>query len=163
MKGASMFFATKNVANNDNDEVEYVLSDSSMLLVKDNPLSLRPYLLFNLDPILTKPWHKLSTWFQSNISTPFETEHGAMFWGYACHVPKLNEIFNDAKASDAQIVSKLLLDDNCKGVFEGLKSLVDVGGGNETVAKAIAKSFPGLECTVLDLPHVIAGLEGRQP
>ncbi|MED6127625.1 putative O-methyltransferase 3 [Stylosanthes scabra] len=110
--------------------------------------------------MLTKPWHKLSTWFQSNISTPFETEHGAKLWEYACHEPTLNEIFNDGMASDAQLVSELLLDDKCKGVFEGLKSLVDVGGGTGTLAKAIAKSFPGLEFTVFDLPHVVAGLEG---
>ncbi|MED6129494.1 hypothetical protein PIB30_108530, partial [Stylosanthes scabra] len=158
----SGFFATKNVPNDDYDEVEYVLTDSSMLLVKDNPLSLRPYLLFNLDPILTKPWHKLSTWFQSNNPTPFEIEHGAMLWEYASHVPKLNEIFNDGMASDAQFVSKLLLDDKSKSVFEGLKSLVDVGGGTGTFAKAIAASFPRLECTVLDLPHVVAGLEGSE-
>ncbi|XP_057726105.1 trans-resveratrol di-O-methyltransferase-like [Arachis stenosperma] len=154
----SGFFTTKNVANDDH-KVGYVLTDSSMLLLKDNPLSVTPFLLGMLDPILTKPWHKLSTWFQSNNLTPFETEHGEMFWAYACHEPKLNEFFNDAMASDARLVSKLLLDDKCKGVFEGLESLVDVGGGTGTVAKDIAKAFPQLECTVLDLPHVVADLE----
>ncbi|KAI5647952.1 hypothetical protein M9H77_33957 [Catharanthus roseus] len=29
-----------------------------------------------------------------------------------------------------------------------------------TMAKAISDSFPGLKCTVLDLPHVVRGLEG---
>ncbi|KAL1308434.1 hypothetical protein HN51_050391 [Arachis hypogaea] len=157
----SGIFATKNVANDDHCEVGYVLTDSSMLLLKDNPLSVTPFLLAMLDPIFTKPWHKLSTWFQSNNkSTPFETEHEETLWGYASHDPKLNEIFNDAMASDARFVSKLLVDDKCKGVFEGLESLVDVGGGTGTVAKAIAKSFPQLDCTVFDLPHVAADLEG---
>ncbi|MED6116378.1 hypothetical protein PIB30_099772 [Stylosanthes scabra] len=155
----SGFFATNSVSKDDH-EVEYVLTDSSMLLCKDNQLSLRPFLLAMLNPILTKPWHELSTWFQSNIPTLFEIEHRTVLWDYACHVPKLNEIFNDAMASDAGLVSKLLLDDKCKGVFEGLESLVDVGGGTGTLAKAIVKSFPRLECTVLDLPHVVAGLEG---
>ncbi|KAL4299708.1 hypothetical protein AHAS_Ahas17G0127900 [Arachis hypogaea] len=155
----SGFFGTKNVANDD-AEVGYVLTDSSMLLLKDNPLSVTPFLLVMLDPMLTKPWHKLSTWFQSNNPIPFETEHGEVFWAYACHEPKFNEIFNDAMASDARLVSKLLLDDKCKGVFEGLESLVDVGGGTGIFAKAIAKSFPQLDCTVFDLPHVVADLEG---
>ncbi|MED6109451.1 hypothetical protein PIB30_033737 [Stylosanthes scabra] len=115
----SGFFAAKNVAEDDDYEVEYVLTYSSMLLLKDNPLS-----------------------------------------EFACHVPEINKIFNDAMESDSRLVSKLLLDDKCKRVFEGLKSLVDVGGGTGTIAKAVAKSFPGLECTVLDLSHVIAGLEG---
>ncbi|RYR46814.1 hypothetical protein S245_023567 [Arachis hypogaea] len=157
----SGFFATKNGADKDL-EVSYVLTDSSMLLLKGNPISIRPFLLLTLDPILTNSWHKLSTWFQSDNPTPFETEHGIMFWRYADHEPKLNELFNDAMASDARLVSNLLLNDKWKGVFEGLESLVDVGGGTGTVAKAIAKSFPGLECTVLDLPHVIAGLEGSE-
>ncbi|RDX83178.1 Trans-resveratrol di-O-methyltransferase, partial [Mucuna pruriens] len=30
------------------------------------------------------------------------------------------------------------------------------------MAKAIAKTFPQLECTVFDLPHVIDGLDGRE-
>ncbi|XP_015931888.1 trans-resveratrol di-O-methyltransferase-like [Arachis duranensis] len=79
----SGFFTTKNVANDD-PEVGYVLTDSSMLLLKENPLSVTPYVLAMLDPIFTKPWHKLSTWFQSNNPTPFEIEHGEMFWAYAC-------------------------------------------------------------------------------
>ncbi|MED6120002.1 hypothetical protein PIB30_017025 [Stylosanthes scabra] len=155
----SDFFATEKVADKYLEEVGYVLTDSSMLLLKDNPFSIRPFLLVTLDPILTNPWHKLSTWFQDDNPTPFETKHGIMFWKYAGHVPKLNELFNDAMANDARLVSELLLDEKCKGVFEGLESLVDVGGGTGTFAKAIAKSFPQLECTALDLPHVIAGLE----
>lgn len=50
--------------------------------------------------------------------------------------------------------------DECKGVFDGLESLVDVGGGTGTVAKAIAGAFPDMECTVLDQPHVVASLQG---
>ncbi|KAM3381536.1 hypothetical protein P3S68_007109 [Capsicum galapagoense] len=50
--------------------------------------------------------------------------------------------------------------EHCKGVFEGLKSLVDVGGGTGTVAKVISNEFPELKCYVLDLPHVVEGLEG---
>ncbi|MED6126944.1 putative O-methyltransferase 3 [Stylosanthes scabra] len=63
-------------------------------------------------------------------------------------------------ASDARLVSNLLLDYKYKGVYEDSESLVDVGGGTGTVAKAIAKSLPQLECTVFDLSHVVAGLEG---
>ncbi|XP_027172149.1 myricetin O-methyltransferase-like [Coffea eugenioides] len=49
-----------------------------------------------------------------------------------------------------------------KYVFEGLPSLVDVGGGTGTVARSIAKAFPNLKCTVLDLPHVVANQEQTQ-
>jgi trans-aconitate methyltransferase len=41
-------------------------------------------------------------------------------------------------------------------MFDGLNSLVDVGGGTGTAVKIIADAFPFLRCTVLDLPHVVA-------
>ncbi|CAN1794780.1 Probable O-methyltransferase 3 [Linum perenne] len=49
-------------------------------------------------------------------------------------------------ASDARLVTKVLVN-GCRHVFEGLGSLVDVGGGMGTVAKAIAGGFPAMECT----------------
>ncbi|KAF2283294.1 hypothetical protein GH714_043669 [Hevea brasiliensis] len=80
-------------------------------------------------------------------------------WEYAGHEPNLNNFFNEAMASDARLVIRVLINE-CKGAFEELKSLVDVGGGTGTVAKAIAKAFPQLDCVVFDLPHVVAGLQG---
>ncbi|RVW46714.1 Trans-resveratrol di-O-methyltransferase [Vitis vinifera] len=50
----------------------------------------------------------------------------------------------------------------CKGAFEGLNSFVDVGGGTGTVAKTIVEAFPHLHGTVLDLPHVVADLQGSK-
>jgi trans-resveratrol di-O-methyltransferase len=41
-------------------------------------------------------------------------------------------------------------------IFDGLNSLVDVGGGTGTAVKIIAEAFPFLRCTVLDLPRVVA-------
>jgi hypothetical protein len=34
-------------------------------------------------------------------------------------------------------------------------SLIDVAGGHGGAARAIAKEFPQIKCTVLDLPHVV--------
>lgn len=42
-------------------------------------------------------------------------------------------------------------------VFESLSSLVDVGGAHGGIATAVAKAFPNIKCTVLELPHVVAG------
>ncbi|KAJ8560171.1 hypothetical protein K7X08_004229 [Anisodus acutangulus] len=70
------------------------------------------------------------------------------------------KIFNDAMASDSRLISNLLISDQCKGVFEGLTSLMDVGGGTGTVARAIANTFLSLKCIVLDLPHVIGDQKG---
>ncbi|KAK4723569.1 hypothetical protein R3W88_026348 [Solanum pinnatisectum] len=85
--------------------------------------------------------------------------HGRTFWDCAGHEPRLNHFINDAMASDAKLVMSVVMKYS-KDVFEGLNSIVDVGGGTGTVAKTIAKIFPNLQCTVFDLLHVVEGLEG---
>ncbi|KAI3744116.1 hypothetical protein L1987_57192 [Smallanthus sonchifolius] len=47
-------------------------------------------------------------------------------------------------------------------VHSGLDSIVDVGGGNGTVAKAIVEAFPDIRCISFDLPHVVNGLVGSE-
>ncbi|KAJ0642406.1 putative trans-resveratrol di-O-methyltransferase [Helianthus annuus] len=91
--------------------------------------------------------------------TPFHTTHGRMFWDLAGQEPKLNQFFNEGMASDARLVTSVILKD-CRGIFEGLDSIVDVGGSSGTVAEAIAKAFPNIRCISFDLPHVVDGLVG---
>ncbi|XAR72579.1 Trans-resveratrol di-O-methyltransferase [Bertholletia excelsa] len=145
----SGFFTTQKVSKNDEEE-GYLLTSASRLLLKDEPLSATPFLLSMLDPVLTMPWHHVSEWFQNDDVTPFYTTHGRTLWDFAGHEPRLNKSFNEAMASDARLVASVL------------NSLVDVGGGTGTVARSIANAYPHLECSVLDLPHVVAGLEGSK-
>jgi len=44
----------------------------------------------------------------------------------------------------------------CGDVFRGLSSLVDDAGGLGGAAQAISNAFPGVKCSVLDLPHIVA-------
>ncbi|XP_027330579.1 probable O-methyltransferase 3 [Abrus precatorius] len=156
----SGFFSQHNVTENEL-EVEYVLTAASTLLVKNHPMSVTPFVLSMLDPILTQTWNQLPSWFQNDDPTPFETAYGTSFWDRLGREPRLNTQFNDGMASDARLVSGLVIE-KCKWVFAGLESLVDVGGGTGTMAKAIAKSFPQMECIVFDLPHVVADLQGSE-
>ncbi|XP_027345756.1 probable O-methyltransferase 3 [Abrus precatorius] len=156
----SGFFSQQNVTENEL-EVRYMLTDASTLLLKDHPLSMTPLLHVILDPILMNPWHQFSTWFTNEDPTPFQTENGMTFWDYAIREPRLHHLFNDAMTSDTLLVSSVVIE-KCKEVFNGLESLVDVGGGMGTMAKVIAKSFPQLKCIVFDLPHVVAGLQGTE-
>ncbi|KAK8999260.1 hypothetical protein V6N11_070436 [Hibiscus sabdariffa] len=154
----SSFFAQQKLGDGAADEGGYVLTDASRLLLKDNPLSAEPLLKSMLDPILVQPWHFLGTWFQNDDRTPFVTAHGKMLWDYCGHDPRVNNSFNEGMASDARLVNSILIDKYKEG-FEGLNSVVDVGGGTGTLAKAVADAFPHMECTVFDLPHVVAGLK----
>ncbi|XVE49990.1 hypothetical protein DITRI_Ditri01bG0126300 [Diplodiscus trichospermus] len=155
----SGFFALQKIAQNEQEG--YALTNASRLLIKDDPLSVTPFLKAMLDPILLKPWHFLGAWFQNEDPTPFGTAHCRTFWDYGGHYPKLNDFFNEGMASDARVVSSILIR-KCKGVFEGSNSLVDVGGGTGSVAKAIADAFPHMQCSNFDLPHVIAGMQGTE-
>ncbi|RDX95416.1 putative O-methyltransferase 3, partial [Mucuna pruriens] len=156
----SGFFSQQNETENEL-QVKYALTDASLLLLKNHPMSVTPFLQANLDPIMTKPWYQFSNWFKTGDRTPFETAHGMLLWDYADREPKHNQLFNDAMESDARLITSLVIE-KCKGVFMGLESLADVGGGTGTMAKAIAKSFPQIQCIVLDLPHVVAGLQGSE-
>ncbi|KAJ7965550.1 O-methyltransferase [Quillaja saponaria] len=154
----SGFFAQQKISENESEEEGYVITNASkVLLVKDNPFSVTPF-VFMINPIFTKPWHCMGDWFQSDDPTPFETAHGMTLWEFAGREPKLNQIFNESMASDARLLMSVVID-KCMGVFKGLETLVDVGGGTGTSAMAITKAYPDLNCTVYDLPHVVAGLE----
>ncbi|KAL2483370.1 O-methyltransferase family protein [Forsythia ovata] len=155
-------FFVKVKLSGDEEKKGYWLTPSSLLLLKDEPYSVAPLLLTMLDPIFIEPWHHVSESFQKKEHlAPFEIAHGRTFWEYAVQDQRLNNFFNEAMASDARFVTSVLIRD-CKHVFEGLNSMVDVGGGTGNVSKAIAEAFPYLKCTVFDIPHVVAGLKGTK-
>ncbi|CAN1229597.1 Isoflavone-7-O-methyltransferase 9 [Linum grandiflorum] len=52
----------------------------------------------------------------------------------------------------------LVVGGDCGWVFDGVESLVDVGGGNGTFAKIVKKAYPGIRCKVLELPQVVGEL-----
>ncbi|KAK2434428.1 putative O-methyltransferase [Trifolium repens] len=151
-----------NVTKNDL-EVMYELNDASRLLLKDHPYSMTSMLHLILGPIMSKPWYQLSNWYKNDDPSPFHTENnGIALWDFAGHDPKFNHLFNEAMACETRMASSVIMMGKFKGVFEGLESLVDVGGGIGTITKVIAKSFPNIECIVFDLPHVVDGLQGSE-
>ncbi|RDX61754.1 putative O-methyltransferase 3, partial [Mucuna pruriens] len=155
----SGFFSEHKVMEEDEQEVRYVLTDASKLLLKDHPLSMASLMQVTLDPSVIKSWCQFSTWLTNDDPTPFHTANGVAYFDYAKRDPKFNDVYNDAMAKETRFVSSVVIEKG-KGVFEGLESLVDVGGGTGTMAKAIAKSFPQLNCIVFDQPHVVANLQG---
>ncbi|KAK4707317.1 hypothetical protein R3W88_033164 [Solanum pinnatisectum] len=114
-------------------------------------------------PNFMDPWHSLSKWIKSDddSSTPFAIAHGKPLFEYDERQPNINSQFNEIMASDSRLVISVVIK-NSRGVFEGLKSLVDVGDGIGIVAKVIADAFLEMNCIVFDLPHVIEGCEGTK-
>ncbi|XP_015873350.3 trans-resveratrol di-O-methyltransferase [Ziziphus jujuba] len=143
------------------EEAAYDLTPSSRLLLKDKLPCLSPFVLALLDPCLITPCLFMGKWFKGDRgTTPFESAHGMQFWEYADHNPAYNSLFNEAMACDSEMLNLVIKD--CKPVFQGLGSLVDVGGGTGKFARIITETFPQLKCTVLDRPHVVANLPDTQ-
>ncbi|XP_071698493.1 trans-resveratrol di-O-methyltransferase-like [Rutidosis leptorrhynchoides] len=139
----------------------YWLTPASRLLLKNDPLSMRPFLELQLDPMLMDPCHNLSKWFHNDDLTPFNTTYGKIFWEVAGLDPKFNTLFNEAMGCDAALVTSVIFK-HCGSVFEGLKSIVDVGSGIGTLTRSIAKAYPNINCIAYDLPHVVNGLVGSK-
>ncbi|KAJ3677179.1 hypothetical protein LUZ60_002903 [Juncus effusus] len=115
------------------------------------------FVLFMTDPDLMKHWHLMSQWLRtSEPGTLFEMAHdGKSFWEVTKGRPEIGNLFNEAMACQSKKTLKDIVTCHTR-IFEGLKSLVDVGGGIGTTVQVIAEAFPSLKCTVLDLPHVVS-------
>ncbi|KAK6157198.1 hypothetical protein DH2020_011446 [Rehmannia glutinosa] len=154
----SKFFTKVKISE---DKQGYWLTPSSRLLIKDEPMNMTSFALDMLDPIFIDSYHHISEWFKNDDPMPSATRDGRTFWELLEQDSRLNQLFNESMASDTGLAASVILKD-CGHVFDGLKSMVDVAGGTGTMAKAIADAVPGLKCSVLERPHVIAGLKGTE-
>lgn len=145
----------------DQDQEGYVLTPSSKLLVKNHKSDISAFMLFLTDPFIVTPFNFMSSWLQGSESSPFEIAHGMNIFDYCSQHSDARTIFNTGMACDTEFVIGVVVKDH-KAMFEGFGSLVDVGGGTGTVAKAISEAFPLLRCIVLDLPHVVSDIKGSE-
>ncbi|KAJ0986519.1 hypothetical protein J5N97_004875 [Dioscorea zingiberensis] len=139
-------------------EGKYLLTSSSHLLVSGETMNVIPFVSLFLDPLMSDPSKVIGPWFKSPKETPFELFFSKWFWEVVSETPEFNKMFNEGMASDSRLVGDVVMM-TCAQVFRGLKSLVDVGGGTGTMARAIARAFPETKCTVFDLPHVVDTLK----
>lgn len=152
----SKFFSTTKFNDHGKEKEGYILTAASKLLLKNEVPSLLPFVQAMTNPVLLTPWQFLGKWFQGKESTVFETAHGIPMWECADRNPEFNRVFNGAMASDSQMMTLVVND--TKEIFQGVESLVDVGGGTGNIVKIILEAFPHMICTVFDLPHVVADL-----
>uniref|UniRef100_J3MRW6 O-methyltransferase domain-containing protein n=1 Tax=Oryza brachyantha TaxID=4533 RepID=J3MRW6_ORYBR len=140
----------------------YRLTPLSRLLV-DNSISghgsLFPFVLSQTTKYHVSAAMHLSEWFMTEdkevaIEMPFRAAHGTDLWGVMARDANMNEVFNAGMGSDSRLAIDYIIN-KCGEVFDGISSLVDVGGGTGTSARAIAKAFPHIKCSVLGLPNVI--------
>jgi len=140
------------------EEESYALTVASELLVRGSDLCLAPMVECVLDPTLSSSYHELKKWIYEEDLTLFGVTLGSGFWDFLDKNPEYNRSFNEAMASDSKMINLALRD--CDFVFDGLESMVDVGGGTGTTAKIICETFPEFKCIVFDRPQVVQNLYG---
>ncbi|KAH6785048.1 hypothetical protein C2S51_037503 [Perilla frutescens var. frutescens] len=96
---------------------------------------------------------------------PFNIAHGMSGFEYPSTNPRYNKIFNQAMSDESTMFMHKILE--IYDGFEGLKYVVDVGGGIGASLKVIITQHPSIKAINFDLPHVIQnapshpGLEHR--
>uniref|UniRef100_A0ACD5Z9L5 Uncharacterized protein n=1 Tax=Avena sativa TaxID=4498 RepID=A0ACD5Z9L5_AVESA len=147
------------------EEGLYGLTPVSRLLVDDHSSGggLSPFVLSQTSKHHVGAAMHLPDWFQSDdpaLETPFTMAHGIDLWGVMGRggdaADAMNRLFNAGMASHSSFMVDFVVCE--RDVFEGVASLVDVGGGSGTLARAIARAFPHVKCSVLDLPNVIESI-----
>ncbi|KAG9447456.1 hypothetical protein H6P81_013584 [Aristolochia fimbriata] len=146
---------TREEEEEEEEEERYGLGPAGGLLVSGWDKSIVPALLLITDESLMSPFRHIKDAVRPGGPTGFEMANGKSIWEFMGENPDKNKLFNAAMAFDSRLLTSALVDE-CRDVFAGLGSLVDVGGGTGTTARAIAQAHPEIKCTVFDLPHVIA-------
>ncbi|RLN22663.1 hypothetical protein C2845_PM07G36690 [Panicum miliaceum] len=133
----------------------YTLTPTSGLLV-GSP-NLAPITALMLHPVVVSSFFELGGWLRRELPDPcaFKLRNGHTFWELCDRDPAFNKLVSDGMVSDSEFLMGIAVEE-CGEVFRGVSSLIDVAGGLGAAAFAIAKAFPHVKCSVLDVAHVVA-------
>lgn len=84
---------------------------------------------------------------------PFNKAHGVHAFEYHGKDSRMNGLFNKAMQNVTCIDMKRVLE--CYNGFEGVKEIIDVGGGLGISLASIISKYPNIKGINFDLPHVI--------
>ncbi|RCV31410.1 hypothetical protein SETIT_6G174800v2 [Setaria italica] len=144
-------------------ETIYMLTPASRLLA-DGGASTTSCDISPMVRLLVRPTTTVSTYFNleewlkdDGTASLFEVVHGMTPWMMTKNDVAYNKVLNEACAADSNFaMDTILKDPGLASIFSGLSSLVDVGGGHGAAAVAIARAFPHIQCSVLDLEQVVS-------
>ncbi|KAL0299761.1 UNVERIFIED_CONTAM: Caffeic acid 3-O-methyltransferase 1 [Sesamum radiatum] len=131
----------------------YGLAPVCKFLTKnDDGVSMAPLLLMNQDKILMESWYHLKDAVLDG-GIPFNKAYGMTAFDYHGTDPRFNKVFNQGMSNHSTIIMKKILE--IYDGFEGLKTVVDVGGGTGATLNMIVSKHPSIKGINFDLPHVI--------
>ncbi|XP_073127618.1 caffeic acid 3-O-methyltransferase 2-like [Henckelia pumila] len=118
----------------------------------DDGVSLAPLLIMNLDRILLETRNHLKDAILEG-GNAFENAHKMSAFEYLAEDPTFNKVFNTGMSNNSTILMKKVVE--TYDGFNGLKTLVDVGGGTGASLHMILSKYPTIMTINFDLPHVI--------
>ncbi|GFP93710.1 caffeic acid 3-o-methyltransferase 1 [Phtheirospermum japonicum] len=131
----------------------YSLAPVCEFLTKnEDGVSVAPLLLLLQDKVFTESWYQLKDAIRDG-EIPFKKAHGSTLFEYMAKDEMFNKLFNQAMSNSSTILMKEILE--TYDGFEGLKSMVDVGGGNGATLNTIISKYPSIKGINFDLSHVI--------
>ncbi|KAM3298389.1 hypothetical protein ACQJBY_040049 [Aegilops geniculata] len=123
------------------------------LTPNEDGVSMAPYVVLAQDKVFMAPWCYMKDVVLEGGS-PFDKAYGMSWYDYAGTDTRFNSLFNEAMRHHSIIITKKLLE--LYTGFEGVGTLVDVGGGIGTTVHAIVSKYPSIKGINFDLPHVIS-------
>ncbi|KAL4383372.1 hypothetical protein GQ457_15G011860 [Hibiscus cannabinus] len=122
------------------------------LTKNEDGVTLSALNLMNQDKVLMESWYYLKEAVLEG-GIPFNKAYGMTAFEYHGTDPRFNKVFNRGMSDHSTITMKKILE--TYDGFEGIKTLVDVGGGVGATLSMIVSKYPTIKGINFDLPHVI--------
>ncbi|KAF0900685.1 hypothetical protein E2562_034391 [Oryza meyeriana var. granulata] len=123
------------------------------LTPNEEGVSMAALVLMNQDKILMESWYYLKDAVLDG-GIPFNKAYGMTAFEYHGTDARFNRVFNEGMKNHSVIITKKLLEFYTG--FDGVSTLVDVGGGVGATVHAITSRYPHIRGINYDLPHVIS-------
>uniref|UniRef100_A0A7N0UX78 O-methyltransferase n=1 Tax=Kalanchoe fedtschenkoi TaxID=63787 RepID=A0A7N0UX78_KALFE len=136
----------------------YVQTPLSRLLMKTRGGSQASLLQLMSSPAMMDPLQYLSRYLKGEVSLPFVGAHGVDLWGYGAAHREDCDLFRLAMACCARGTVPALIRAYPE-VFEGVRSVVDVGGSDGTALRILVGACPWIHGINFDLPHVVSNAQ----
>ena len=146
-----------------NDDVaskRYAQTPLSRRFMRTGEGSMAALLLVESSPPMLAPWQALSARVAGGgAPAPFDAANGEDLWRYGAANSEHSRLFNEAMACSARVTVAAVIE-GCLDVFDGVGSVVDVGGGTGTALRMLVEACrPRIRGVNFDLPHVVADAE----
>ncbi|KAI3678717.1 hypothetical protein L6452_38020 [Arctium lappa] len=154
------YFVTKSiltceVLTHENGEIQKLYGMAPIckyFVSNEEGVSFANFFLFQNDKVVMDSWYHLKDAVLEG-GIPFNKAHGENIFEYQAKNKRFGEIFNKAMYGNTAILMKMVLE-KYDG-FEGVKEVVDVGGGLGATLKIILSKYPKIKGINFDMPHVL--------